>query len=188
MVHEDVAQTMFRIPVDESLDLVLLEPRHGPMLYAVVDENRKHLRRFLPWVDGTRSVNDSAAFIQSCLDQFARGVSVNVGIFTRGQLIGLCGTHMIQWSNRRTELGYWLSERWQGKGLMTRAVHALGTHCVHSLALNRLEIRAATDNVRSRKIAERLGFKLEGVSRQAEWLYDHFVDHAIYGILASEWR
>ncbi|MBL8680546.1 MAG: GNAT family N-acetyltransferase [Myxococcales bacterium] len=179
---------MFRIPVDESLDLALLEPRHAPLLYAVVDENRAHLRRYLPWVDATRNVNDSVLFIQGCLEQFARGVSVNVGIFSRGQLVGMSGTHTVQWANRRTELGYWLSERWQGKGLMTRAVRGLGTYCVHSLGLNRLEIRAATDNTRSRKVAERLGFKLEGVSRQAEWLYDHFVDHAIYGILASEWR
>lgn len=179
---------MFRIPVDESLDLVLLEPRHAPLLFAAIDENRPHLRRYLPWVDGTRNVNDSAVFIQGCLEQFARGVSVNVGLFSRAQLVGMCGTHAVQWSNRRTELGYWLSERWQGRGLMTRAVRALGTYCVHSLALNRLEIRAATENSRSRKVAERLGFKLEGTSRQAEWLYDHFVDHAIYGALASEWR
>ncbi len=179
---------MFRIPVDESLDLVLLEPRHAPLLYTAVDENRAHLRRYLPWVDATRNANDSALFIQGCLEQFARGVSVNVGLFSRGQLAGMCGTHTVQWSNRRTELGYWLSERWQGRGLMTRAVRALGSYCVHSLALNRLEIRAATENARSRKVAERLGFKLEGTSRQAEWLYDHFVDHAIYGVLASEWR
>jgi ribosomal-protein-serine acetyltransferase len=179
---------MFRLPVDDALDLALLEPRHAPMLYAVVDENRTHLRRYLPWVDATRGVNDSALFIQGCLDQFARGVSVNVGLFSKGHLCGLCGTHTIQWSNRKTEIGYWLSERWQGRGLMTRAVRGLGAYCVHSLGLNRLEIRAATDNQRSRAVAERLGFKLEGVSRQAEWLYDHYVDHAIYGVLASEWR
>ena len=39
-----------------------------------------------------------------------------------------------------------------------------------------------------RAVAERLGFRLEGVTRQTEWLYDRFVDHAVYGILASEWR
>jgi ribosomal-protein-serine acetyltransferase len=179
---------MFRIPVDDSLDLALLEPRHAPMLFALVHENRDHLRRFLPWVDGTRSVQDSAAFIQGSLDQFARGVAINVALYAQGQLAGLCGTHAIQWGNRRTELGYWLGERFQGLGLMTRAVHGLGTYCLRALELNRLEIRAAVENTRSRAVAERLGFRLEGVTRQTEWLYDRFVDHAVYGILASEWR
>jgi ribosomal-protein-serine acetyltransferase len=178
---------MFRIPVDDSLDLALLEPRHAPILFALVHDNRPHLRRYLPWVDGTRTVQDSAAFIQSALDQFARGIALHVAIYAEGQLAGLCGTHAIQWAHRRTELGYWLGEKFQGRGLMTRAVRALGTYCFRSLELHRLEIRAAVDNKRSRSVAERLGFRLEGVSRQTEWLYDRFVDHAMYGVLASEW-
>lgn len=183
-----IVDPMFRIPVDESLDLVLLEPRHAPMLYSLIDENRAHLRRFLPWVDATRSVNDSAIFIQSCLEQFARGMSVNVALFTQNQIVGVCGTHTIQWAHRRTEMGYWLASAWQGRGLMSRAVHALGTYCFAALGLNRLELRAAVENKKSRAIAERLGLKYEGTIRQAEWLYDHYVDHAMYGILGSEWR
>ncbi|MCX7275670.1 MAG: hypothetical protein NTV19_21590, partial [Burkholderiales bacterium] len=63
---------MFRIPVDPTLDLVLLEPRHAGLLFALVDENRAHLRRWLPWVDATRGVGDSAAYIHATLGQFAR--------------------------------------------------------------------------------------------------------------------
>jgi ribosomal-protein-serine acetyltransferase len=43
-------------------------------------------------------------------------------------------------------------------------------------------------NLKSRAIPERLGFELEGVQRQAEWLYDHFVGHALYGMLADDWK
>jgi ribosomal-protein-serine acetyltransferase len=179
---------MFRMPVDETLELVLLEQRHAPMLFALVEENRAHLRRWLPWVDATRTMHDSLAWIQGALDQFAKGMSLNVGIFTRGMLAGVCGYHTIDWTNRRTAIGYWLAANYQGKGLMARSVRALTTHAFASLQLNRLEIRAAVENKRSRSVAERLGYKLEGHCRQAEWLYDRFVDHAIYGLLASEWR
>ena len=44
------------------------------------------------------------------------------------------------------------------------------------------------DNHKSRAIPERFGFKKEGMIRQAEWLYDHYVDHIIYGLLAREWK
>lgn len=179
---------MFRMPVDKSLDLVLLEHRHAGMLYAVVDENRDHLRRYLPWVDSTRSVNDSVAFIQSALEQFARSQSLNVGIFHHGALAGVIGYHTIDWANRRTAIGYWLAAAYQGHGLMTRSVKALTTHGFTALGLHRLEIRAATDNKRSRSVAERAGYRFEGVCRGAEWLHDRFVDHAVYGVTAPEWR
>ncbi len=179
---------MFRMPVDGTLDLVLLETRHAGMLFALVDDNRAHLRRYLPWVDATRNVADSVVFIHGCLEQFARSQSVNVGLFSQGALAGMVGYHTFDWANRRTGVGYWLAEGHQGKGLMTRAVKALTTHAFMTLGLNRLEIRAATENRRSRGVPERLGYRFEGSCRQAEWLHDRFVDHAVYGMLAQDWR
>lgn len=178
----------FRLPVDDTLDLGLLEPRHSAALFALIDANRAHLRRYLPWVDTTRTSADSLAFIQFALEQYARGMSVNVGVFHRGVLAGVAGYHAISWSNRSTAVGYWLAEAQQGHGLMTRTVKALTTHAFRELGLHRLELRAAVDNKRSRGVAERAGYKLEGTSRQAEWLYDRFVDHAVYAALAGEWR
>lgn len=179
---------MFRMPIDRGLELVLLEHRHAGMLYALVDENRDHLRRYLPWVDGTRSVNDSMVYIQATLEQFARSQSLNCGIFHRGALAGMIGYHTIDWVNRRTAIGYWLSAGWQGHGLMGRSVRALTAHGFTALGLHRLEIRAATENRRSRAVAERSGYHFEGICRGAEWLHDRFVDHAVYGALATEWK
>lgn len=179
---------MFRLPVDDSLDLVLLEPRHAGMLFALVDDNRAHLRRYLPWVDLTRTVNDSMAFVQRSLEQLSRAESLQVGLFTRGALAGMAGYHTIDWANRRTGIGYWLADGYQGKGLMTRAVRGLTTHAFMSLGLHRLEIRMAPDNHRSRKVAERAGYHPEGTCRGAEWLHDRFVDHLVFSMLAPEWR
>ena len=179
---------MFRMPVDDGLDLVLLEHRHASMLFSLIEENRAHLRKWLPWVDANRTLNDSLGWIQFQLDQFAKGMSLNAGVFSHGALVGICGYHSIDWANRRTAIGYWLAADRQGKGLMSRAVRALTTHAFVSLQLNRLEIRAAMENKRSRAIPEKLGYKFEGQCRQAEWLNGRFVDHAVYSMLASEWK
>jgi ribosomal-protein-serine acetyltransferase len=56
------------------------------------------------------------------------------------------------------------------------------------LNLNRLVITCATQNQKSRAIPERLGFVHEGIARDAEWLYDHFVDHDIYAKLHCDWK
>lgn len=95
--------------------------------------------------------------------------------------------HQIDWDNRRTSIGYWLAESAQGKGLMTKATRSLVNVVFSHYQLNRVEIRAAPENRKSRLIPERLGCIMEGQIRDAEWLYDHFVDHVIYSMLASEW-
>jgi ribosomal-protein-serine acetyltransferase len=59
-------------------------------------------------------------------------------------------------------------------------------HAFNTWKLNRVVIECATENTRSRGVPERLGFKLEGVTRQGEWLHDHYVDHAIYSQLSRE--
>ena len=70
---------------------------------------------------------------------------------------------------------------------MTRAVSALVDHAFSSLGLNRVEIRAAPENRRSRAIADRLGFQLEGTLRQAQRIGDQYLDNAVYSMLAEEW-
>ncbi|OXM82862.1 GNAT family N-acetyltransferase [Paenibacillus rigui] len=90
--------------------------------------------------------------------------------------------------SKTADVGYWLAEEFQGNGIMTKVAKALTDHAFHDLSLNKVEIRAAAGNKKSRRIPERLNFVNEGRIRQAEWLYDHFVDHIIYGILAAEWQ
>lgn len=173
--------------LSDSLSLVLLEPRHADALFRTVDANRAHLRRWLPWVDLTRSAEDSRDFIRGTQRQFGENDGFQTALVVDGEIAGMIGHTGIRWPSRAAALGYWLAEKHQGRGFMTRACRAYVDHAFHELGLNRMEIRAATGNVRSRAVPERLGFRLEGVVRDAEWLYDGFVDHAVYGLLAREW-
>ena len=70
---------------------------------------------------------------------------------------------------------------------MTRGARALVEYGFTSLELHRQVLRAATGNTRSRAIAERLGFTLEGVEREAELVNGRYVDLARYVAIAGEW-
>ena len=89
--------------------------------------------------------------------------------------------------NRNAEIGYWLGAEHQGRGLVTRACAALVSYAFDTMALHRVEIYCAPDNTRSRRVPERLGFAVEGTLRDAEWLYDHYVDNVLYAMLSTEW-
>jgi ribosomal-protein-serine acetyltransferase len=56
------------------------------------------------------------------------------------------------------------------------------------LALNRIELKAAVENLRSRAVAEKLGFTKEGIAREAELVNNKFLDLTLYSMLSSEWR
>ncbi len=180
-------RTMFHFRIDGNTELRLLEERHVPELFRLVDQNRAYLREWLPWLDDNTSPADTKKFVRHSLDKFAANNGFQVGIWFRGKLVGVIGYHGVDWVNRSTSIGYWLAAAYQGQGLVTRACQALVDYAFTEWSLNRVEIRCAVGNRKSRAIPGRLGFKEEGIIRQPEWLYDHFVDHVVYGMLASEW-
>jgi len=175
-----------RFKIEDDIELRLLEERHAEELFTLMNLNRQYLREWLPWLDNNRSIEDTEEFLRDSLEQFRINNGFQCGIWFQGELAGVIGYHKIDWVNRATSIGYWLGARFQGMGLMTKVCRVLIDYAFNELRLNRVEIRCAVENKKSRAIPERLGFKKEGVIRQAEWLYDRFVDHMVYGMLRSE--
>lgn len=179
---------MFIHTVNEEISLQRIELNHAERVFALTDGSRTYLREWLPWLDATNTVEDTENFIRACLRGHAENRSLNTIILFQGEIVGVAGFNSINWSNKTAYMGYWLGAGYQGKGIMTSVAMALTDYAFHHLHLNKVEIRAAVQNTKSRSVPERLGFVQEGTIRQAEWLYDHYVDHTVYGILATEWR
>lgn len=173
--------------LDSDLRLRFLRPEDADELFGVVDANRAHLRQWLAFVDRTTEVEHSARFITSVLESQERRQGYVWGIRLAGRLVGLVGYNAVDWANRSVAIGYWLARDAMGRGLITRACRALTDHAFGELDMNRVTIAAASGNARSRAVPERLGFTQEGVLRDAEWLYDHYVDHVFYAALRREW-
>ncbi len=172
--------------ISEDLSLTTLELRHAEELFRLTDCNRVYLRRWLPWVDTIRIVEDTRGFIRAILAQARENNGFQAVIVSRCRVAGVVGHHQVDWRNRTTALGYWVGEEFQGHGLVTAACRRLVAHSFDVMGLHRVEIRCAVENHRSRAIPERLGFRLEGRFREAEWLYDHWVDHVVYARLATD--
>lgn len=176
------------IRIDDELALKLLVPNQAPVLFQLVNQSREHLREWLPWLDYTRSVKDSEAFIRESIKQFFLQESLVMGIWWNGELAGLISLQHIHRANQMAEIGYWLGQRFVGHGIMTRSCEALVDYAFQTLKLNRVTIKAAVGNTGSQSVPNRLGFQIEGCMREAEWLYDRYVDHQIFGMLARDWK
>jgi ribosomal-protein-serine acetyltransferase len=177
---------MFSLRVDDEVELELVDEHHAEALYALTDRNRDHLAPWMPWVATTTSVADTMGFVTFSKNEHAAGRATNCALRYRGEVVGTAGLRLDA-NNKRAELGYWVDKAHEGKGIVTRASRALTDAAFGELGMNRVEIHAGVENVRSRAVPERLGFVLEGVLRQYEKVGDRFVDHACYAALASEW-
>jgi ribosomal-protein-serine acetyltransferase len=171
---------------DERTLLRALTDADAAPLFALVYANRAYLRRWLSWVDGTSDVGSIREFLRGVQARAADGTALELAIEHDGELTGIAGFRSLDAASRAGEIGYWLREDRAGRGIMTACCRALVRHGFESLHLNQISLAAAADNTRSRRVAERLGFRLEGVMGDAEWLYGQFVDHAVYSLLRGD--
>lgn len=180
--------TTFPLALDAELTLRLPEERYSPEAAALVRTHHRELSVWLPWVTEDFSVEDAREFVRRNRQQYEAGEGFSLQIVYRGRVAGNAGFNTIDWHNRRTEIGYWLAPPFQGRGVMTKTCRFLVNHAFARLSLNRVEILCGVGNARSRAVPERLGFRHDGILRQAEWVRDHFNDLVVYSMLADEWN
>lgn len=178
---------MFTFKVDHEISLELLQQHHKEELYHLIDCNRDYLRKWLLWVDKRKSAEDFEPIIPIWIKNYAENNGFDAGLRYKGELVGMVGLHYIDWKNKSTSIGYFLSEEAQGKGIITRTVSALLDYLFDELNLNRVQIQCAANNEKSKAIPERLGFLNEGITREGQWLYDHYEDLVNYSLLSKDW-
>ncbi len=156
-------------------------------LCAAIDRNRQRLREWLPWVRDGFDIGATRRFLEGAIADNNMGIALTMMIRSKGVLCGAIGLHRFN-LHRASSIGYWIDAAHEGQGIVTRACRTIVDTGFRDYGLHRIEIQCAEDNSRSSAIAMRLGFTEEGLLRDAEWLYNHFVSLRIFSMLADEWR
>jgi RimJ/RimL family protein N-acetyltransferase len=134
----------------------------GPSLFAAIDEDRPHLRAWLPWVDTHKTSVDSEVYVRKAQAWWILREDLPMAIEERsGKLLGGSGLHRFDWALRSFEIGYWIRKSAEGGGLVTEAVELEAAVAFERLDANRVHIRCDPENVRSAAVPARLGFTLE---------------------------
>jgi len=178
-------------PVEtERVLLTPIDPADGPELWTVVDQSRWHLERWLPWVPFNNTPEASQRYAEACAADWDSGRAVRFGIRERGThaLLGVVGLDSCVHLHRSCELGYWLRREATHRGLMTESSRAAVDFAFRHMGVHRIRVAAATDNHASLSVIGRLGFRFEGIARQAEWCDGRWLDHAIFAMLGTDLR
>ena len=174
------------IYIDETLSMEHVASTHVDAIYALVLANRSHLAQWLPWVEHVENIHFIENFVRASQLRTSDGLEHAFVIIRNGEIVGRIGIYKIDVQNRIGEIGYWLAEKKQGKGIVTKACSALLDFCFHNLQLNRIEIKCGTENHKSQTIPERLHFKLEGILREAEFVREAFIDLHLYALMKND--
>lgn len=142
----------------------------------------------MTWPPKTNSSKDTQSFIKSCLVGLSDNKEVACGIEYNHCLVGVITFNQINYDLKKAIIGYWVSEEYQGKGLITKSCKTLIEYAFEVLSMEKIQIHVATENIPSKKVCERLGFTLEGTIRNSESLHGKIVDHHIYGLIRHEYN
>lgn len=176
-------------PIESPRTLLLpIEPADAPELWESVEASRWHLERWLPWVPYNNTLEATQRYTEACVADWDAGRAMRLCIRDRQsrELLGVVGLDSCVHLHRSAELGYWLKREATGKGLMTEAAQACVDFAFRRIGFHRIRCAAATDNYPSLRVIARLGFRFEGIARQAELVGTRWLDHAVFSRLAVD--
>lgn len=169
--------------INDEIILRNLTIADASAVYNAVDSNRTYLRKWLPWLDFNTSIADSRNFILDAIEGYKTGLNLHLVLVDHAthKVIGVCGFHTIR--NHIAKFGYWLAEDWQGHGIISKSCQKFIDYAFSETSIQEIVIQAAIANEHSRRVAKKLGFiEQEKIIPNAEFLYDHHVDHVVYSL------
>lgn len=161
------------VPREILTERLLLRPIQSSDSVAVIeaiDESRAELDAWMAWAPHMRQPDDVRQLAQRIRQGWASREDFGLGIFRRddGRFLGATGLHRPNWAVPSLEIGYWMRTADVGKGYVRETVIGLTRVGFGTIGLRRMEIRCDADNTRSRRVAEAVGYQMEGRLRQQD--------------------
>lgn len=171
--------------VDSEITLKEIDLEDVKPIFNTIDTEREYLAEWLPFVELTQDISFTRKFVENYLDAEIKDLTCT--IFYNQKFVGLIGLKDTDFDNMKTEIGYWLSESYQHKGIITRSCQKLIEYAFDELKMNRIQLKAATGNLKSQAVARRLGFTREGIEREGELHNRGFVNLTVFSLLKRDW-
>jgi RimJ/RimL family protein N-acetyltransferase len=156
--HVETPRLLLRIP----------QAGDGPAHLDAVSESLPELKlflSFLPWVANEPTLESFEVRCRTDQANFFARKNLVFLMFEKssGQLLGSVGLYRTNWETPKTEVGYWCRTSRSGNGFAREAVAALTDYAFSHIHAARVELITDSENLASRRVAERCGFSLEGI-------------------------
>jgi ribosomal-protein-serine acetyltransferase len=190
MVHtpEQVAADHDVILSNDRLVLRAFRLEDAEEIYEVVCASRNELREWAPWCHDQYAIADTIEFLKARGTAFQKDGDHSFAIIERGsgRFVGATGINQVDRASRKANLGYWLSSAATGRGYATLSTLMVARWAFESQGLERIEIVVATGNLRSQRVAERVGAIREGIARKRLRVGDVQHDAVMFSLVRGD--
>jgi RimJ/RimL family protein N-acetyltransferase len=176
---------LFEHPVLETSRLRLRTWREDEVPRISSGRTNQATAHFLPFIPQPFTAEDTRFWLKDLAEQAAAEKRFNWCVADLETDLGLGNVTLFGIRADEAELGYWMHPEAQGRGVIAEALQRVAQWYFGSFGGRSLCIRTAESNVAARRTAEKAGFQLAGIERDAFQLSTHLDSKATYDLLAS---
>ncbi|MGW6194482.1 GNAT family N-acetyltransferase [Bacillus cereus] len=164
-MHPILLDVPLQIETDRLILRAPLPAGDGNVVYQAIKDSINELKQWLLLFQSIPTVEETEILLRNAHIDFLKRESFRYLIYHKdtNDFIGTASLHGINWKISKCEIGYWINTQFSGNGYMTEVVRELTNLGFQLLKFRRIEIRCESNNTKSRKIPEKLGFELEGI-------------------------
>ena len=184
----------YPLPLPRETERLILRtplPTDAAAIQKALEESFADLHIWMDWAMTLQSIDDTRTRIEQHQTNYTSAEDFTVSAFLKdsGKFVLNAGLHPSNWRVPKFEIGYWCRTSLQGKGYVTEVVRELTSAAFRDMAAKRVEIRCDSRNQRSRRVAERAGYRLEAILRCDDRANDDSIrDTTIYALLADDFH
>ena len=176
-----------QLKVNEDIVLRQVKISDAEAIFTAINTQRDYLGKWLPFVEHTQTLADSEIYVNTVLKELEYVENYVFVVLYKNNFAGLIGFKETDPMNKRTEIGYWLKEQFQKKGIINQSLIKLLEFAFEEMEMHRIQIRCGVGNISSKNIPKRLNFTLEGIERDGELLSDgKYTDLEVYSKLHTD--
>jgi RimJ/RimL family protein N-acetyltransferase len=180
------------IPTEREAGGIRIRKYRSDDLQHLVEAVRESVRtvgRWQGWCHSGYAENDGTTWIDNCICAWDAGQRYDFAIVdaANGDYLGGIGVNQRNLEHNFANVGYWVRESCQTRGVATQAARLAIGFAFNVLGLTRIEIIAAVDNRASRRVAEKVGAPLEGIARNRLVLNGTPLMAAVYAMVPADY-
>jgi ribosomal-protein-serine acetyltransferase len=179
---------MFTVSLGPSAELRPLEPYEAATFLALIERERDHFGVWLPWAISIDDEAKAKAFLDRLADRQSAGHGRGFAIWLDGEMVGGLLFRVFNAEAGNCEIGVWLAQHATDQGLITIAANHLIDWAFHERGIHRIEWHAATENMPSIAVAQRLGMSRDGILRSDFLHRGKRYDTEIWSLLSTDPR
>jgi [ribosomal protein S5]-alanine N-acetyltransferase len=185
-------------PIELSYGMVRLRPLRRRDARTWCEVRRRNADWLSPWestvprmryagVEQSANPATYRGMLRALRSQARKGTALPFAIEYDGRLVGqLTVSSIVRGSLHSASVGYWLDQAVAGRGVAPTAVALAVDHCFAAAELHRVELNVRPDNVRSRRVAEKLGFRDEGLRLRYLHIDRDWRDHICFALTVED--